>query len=139
MSDLLVVLLREPGEATEPDKHFVAILGFIGFISLCLTFFLKWFLFRFLINPKRVQISSPWAIVILIIGSIAIWALTKSVEIYGLVFFFGSESIVLYLGFWIPSILVMLIHVPFLLDPRRARNESAEHTAVPPATVAESK
>ncbi|NNE93898.1 MAG: hypothetical protein HKN23_19790, partial [Verrucomicrobiales bacterium] len=49
------------------------------------------------------------------------------VETYGLVLFFSSESMTLYLAFWIPSLLVMLIHMPFLLDPGRAyrRKEDA--------------
>jgi hypothetical protein len=48
------------------------ILGYVGFISLALTFFFKWLLLRFVDSPKRVSYSSPWAIVIYIIGSLMI-------------------------------------------------------------------
>jgi|GEM_PF-938368 len=127
-SDMLVVFLREPGELSKPDSNFVRILGFVGFFGLCFTFFLKWFLLRFIVSPKRVRVSSPWAIVILVAASLMIWGLTKSVEIYGLIIFFGSESFPHYLAFWIPSILVMLIHAPYFLDPRRVIKNHAEQS-----------
>ncbi|MEM9015620.1 MAG: hypothetical protein AAGC68_01305 [Verrucomicrobiota bacterium] len=121
-SDMLMVFFRGEGEPQEPDRNFVMILSFVGIASLCVTFLLKWFLFRFLIHPKRVGIQSPWAVVIFLLGSLTIWGLTKSVETYGLVIFFGSETLIHYLFFWFPSLLIMLIHMPFLLDPRRAES-----------------
>ena len=125
-TDMLVAFMSEQGEVTEIDKNLVGILGFVGFLVLCFTFALRWFLLRFLVNPKRIQISSPWAVVIFIIGSLMIWALTKSVEIYGLLMFLSTGSYPIYLAFWIPSILIMLLHMPFLLDPRRTETTSAE-------------
>ena len=126
-SNLLIALLqREPGEAPEPDLELISTLGYVGFFSLSLTFVLRWFLLRFLINQRRIPLTSPWSTAILVIGSLMIWALTKSVEIYGLIIFLSSKSLPHYLGFWIPSILIMLIHMPFLLDPRRGRNQKAE-------------
>ncbi|NNE90475.1 MAG: hypothetical protein HKN23_02410, partial [Verrucomicrobiales bacterium] len=113
-ADLLIVYLQEPGEPVPPDRNLTGILGLIGFLSLAFTFVLKWLLLRFVIHPKRVAIPSPGAIAIFIITSFTIWGLTKSVETYGLVLFFSSESMTLYLAFWIPSLLVMLIHMPFL-------------------------
>lgn len=130
-SDMLVAFLHETTEATEPDANLLTILGFVGFLSLSFTFALKWFLLRFLVNPRRIPVSSPWGGVIFIVGSLMIWVLTKSTEIYGLLIFFGSESFPHYLAFWIPSFLVMIIHMPFLLDPRRCGNAQAEQMQSP--------
>ncbi len=71
-ADMLVALMRDPIESSEVDTHFASILGYVGFISLALTFFIKWLLLRFVVSPKRASYSSPWAIVIYIIGSLMI-------------------------------------------------------------------
>lgn len=128
-TDLLVAFLRESGEPSEPEAAFVGALGFVGFVTLSLTFALKWFLLRFLIHPSRISPGSAWGAVVFIVGCLIIWGLTKSVEIFGLILFFGSESMTHYLAFWVPSLIVMLIHMPFLLDPRRVYSNRAEKEA----------
>ena len=71
-ADMLVAMMRYPIESFEVDTHFASILGYVGFISLALTFFFKWLLLRFVDSLKRVSYSKPWAIVIYIIGSLMI-------------------------------------------------------------------
>lgn len=61
-ADMLVATMRCPIESFEVDTHFASILGYVGFISLALTFFFKWLLLRFVDSPKRVSYSSPLAI-----------------------------------------------------------------------------
>ena len=124
--DLLIVLLQEAGDSPPPDPALATVLGVMGAFLLTLSFALRWFLFRFLIHPKRIPIGSAWTIVAFLGGSLVIWALVKSVEIYGLVLAFISESMALYLAFWTPTLLVMVVHLPFFLDPRRTRKRATE-------------
>ncbi|MEM1443151.1 MAG: hypothetical protein AAGF67_12465, partial [Verrucomicrobiota bacterium] len=99
---------------------------FNGFLSLSFTFFLKWLLFRFLIHPKRIALSSPWAVVVFVLGSLVIWSMTKSVEMFGLILALRGDPLSYYVVFWVLSLVVMIIHMPFLLDPRRARVHQPE-------------
>jgi len=121
--DFIVVYLSdskppEIQDAQNPGKEMVGLLAFVGFCSLAFSFAVRWFFLRYVISSERLSPDSTVAAVLFVITSMGIWSLTKSVEIYGLILFLMDGSYPVYFGFWIPSIIIMIIHMPCLLDPR---------------------
>jgi hypothetical protein len=123
-TNLLIAFLSDTpnpagsGQAPPLAPTFIGILAFIGFATLALTFLARWFFLRFLINPNRIPPDSAWGGILFFIAAFIIWSMTKSVDTYGLVLFFQSQQLPLYLAFSIPSLLVFLLHMPHLLKPK---------------------
>ena len=59
-ADMLVALMRYPIESFEVDTHFASILGYVGFISLALTFFSNGFCFVLWIAPSAFPTHHLW-------------------------------------------------------------------------------
>ncbi|MAS94392.1 MAG: hypothetical protein CMO55_14430 [Verrucomicrobiales bacterium] len=131
--DLVIALFGE-AEPQTIDPHFVKVMAIVSIAFLILALGLQAFLFQYLLHPSRVQADSVKAIVITVIGSLAIWGLTKAAEINGLVLFFQTANLKLYLCFWTPSLFVMLIQNPYVLKPSglRARARTSAIDKSPP-------
>ncbi|MEM7146254.1 MAG: hypothetical protein AAF591_14040 [Verrucomicrobiota bacterium] len=119
-ADLLVA--TQLANTPKPDPAIAspdpAIVALISIITLALTFAARWFLLRFLIHPNRIAPDSAWGAILFFIAAFLIWSMTKSVETYGLILFFSSHNIPLYLAFWLPSLIIFLFHMPHLLKPK---------------------
>jgi hypothetical protein len=96
----------------------IPIVALTGLTSIALTFGLRWFLLRFLLQPDRISPDTGWGASLFFFGGFIIWTITKSVELYGFALFFQYSEPTLYLAFWIPSLIVMLLHMPQLLKPK---------------------
>ena len=102
-------------ETSTPPWKFVMPLGLIALFQIALIAGLIWFVFHYLINPKRLCPGRWWASIAAILGGGMILALAKSIEIYGLILFFQSRDWSYYLPFFITSAVVLIVLIPTLL------------------------
>lgn len=82
------------------------------------TVLLRWIYKRVLVG-KRISPDSLWSYVLLPVFGMLIWAPSGAVAIYGLVVFFSLGSFVWFFAFITISCVLLIVHMPLFLDPRR--------------------
>jgi len=123
-TDLLVTMMKDSSfdmKLSGNEDSLSIMLAYVGFILLALSFAIRWFVFGFLIQEKRIKPGTVMACVVGIIGTLIVFAMTKSVEIYGLTLFLRGDpgSLLEQLIFWVPSLIVFIIHLLGWMIPKR--------------------
>ncbi|WP_075086994.1 hypothetical protein [Verrucomicrobium spinosum] len=135
--DLLIASFgHSPNQSSLPqpmNNDFTAVLVACSVFQILVIAFVRWLGLHFLITPRRL-IPGTWsaAIVALLVTGL-ILVLIKSIEVYGLILWFGSMSWPHYLPFYGVSLLLLLAHLPaFCLLTAYYSVLCPHHQPVPP-------
>lgn len=122
-TDLLIAWVgqdsKPPSEPQAAHNDLAAAFAVCSGFQLLVIGFIRWLGLHFLITPRRL-IPGTWpAAIVALLATALILGLIKSIEIYGMVLWFGTLSWWHYLPFYVFSLLVFLAHMPcFLLTGR---------------------
>lgn len=110
---------HQPSGLQPINNDFTAVLVGCSVFQILVVGFVRWFGLHYLITPRRL-IPGTWsAAIVALLATGFILLLIKSIEVYGLILWFGSMSWPHYLPFYGVSLLLLLAHLPcFLLTDR---------------------
>lgn len=110
---------NQPSRPQPMNNDFTAVLVACSVFQILVIAFVRWLGLHFLITPRRL-IPGTWsAAIVALLATGFILVLIKSIEVYGLILWFGSMSWPHYLPFYGVSLLLLLAHPPcFLLTDR---------------------
>ncbi|WP_038170487.1 hypothetical protein [Verrucomicrobium sp. BvORR106] len=122
MDILIASFGHSPNQPSQPrpiNNDFTAVLVACSVFQVLVVGFVRWFGLHYLIVPRRL-IPGTWsAAIVALLTTGLILLLVKSIEVYGLILWFGSMSWPHYLPFYGVSLLLLLAHMPcFLLTDR---------------------
>ncbi|HSJ04288.1 MAG TPA: hypothetical protein VK956_17610 [Verrucomicrobium sp.] len=112
--------------AVPMDAYMTYMLAVMAVGGLIFAGVARWFFFHFLIQPKRSPSGTWTAAIMAMLGIFIIYAMIKAVETYGVMIWFGSRSWPHYLGFAVPSAILMFFHMPALVMTRRVMHRRVE-------------
>lgn len=101
------------------DLTMIGVLAFTATVTFGLVFLVRWVFFRLIIHPNRAVPGNWPAALFGILGMLIVYAMIKSVETYGMTLFFMSKVWVFYAAFAIPSLVLMIAHIPVLMLDKR--------------------
>ncbi len=117
--DWFVAVFQPRKEAGEPDPTLSSILGVAALILVSLAVLFRWLVFQYLIHPKRLRPDSWKAALAGVGGALLVYALIKSVEIFGFILWLQAPSWPHYLAFAVPGCLLSFLTIPPWLMRRK--------------------
>ena len=133
---VLTAAQAKPPEHVSSDGDWIFPMMLLGVSVLIVgwTVLLRWIYKRVLVG-KRLSPDSVWSYVLLPVFGMLIWAPCGAVAVYGLVAFFSTGSFVWFFAFIAISGALLIVHMPYFLDPKHRSGVQATMPNQPDRTT----
>jgi len=133
---VLTAAQAKPQERVSSDGDWIFPVMLLGVSVLIVgwTVLLRWIYKRVLVG-RRLSPDSLWSYVLLPVFGMLIWASCGAVAVYGLIAFFSTGSFVWFFAFIAISCALLIVHMPYFLDPKHRSGVEATMPNQPDRTT----